>query len=66
MSKYNKNTIDFDIVFNAKVPKWMESMKLSELKNLAAQFSAFGDQAAKQGLAGLSVNGKYFTLLLFF
>ena len=61
MSKYNKNTIGFDIVFNAKVPKWMESMKLSELKHLAAQFSALGDQAAKQGLAGLSVNGKYFT-----
>ena len=61
MSKYNKNTIGFDIVFNAKVPKWMESMKLSELKNLAAQFSALGDQAAKQGLAGMNVNGKYFT-----
>lgn len=61
MSKYNKNTIGFDIVFNAKVPKWMESMKLSELKNLAAQFSALGDQAAKKGLAGMSVNGKYYT-----
>lgn len=61
MSKYNKNTIGFDIVFNAKVPKWMESMKLSELKNLAAQFSALGDQAAKKGLAGMNVNGKYYT-----
>ena len=61
MSKYNKNTIGFDIVFNAKVPKWMESMKLSELKNLAAQFSALGDQAAKQGLSGMNVNGKYYT-----
>ena len=61
MSKYNKNTIGFDIVFNAKVPKWMESMELPELQRLAAKFSALGDQAAKQGLAGLSVNGKYFT-----
>lgn len=61
MSKYNKNTIGFDIVFNAKVPKWMESMKLADLQMMAAQFSALGDQASKQGLAGLSVNGKYFT-----
>lgn len=61
MSKYNKNTIGFDIVFNTQVPKWMESMKLADLKRLAANFSAYGDQAAKQGLAGLNVNGKWFT-----
>ena len=61
MSKYNKNTIGFDIVFNTQVPKWMESMKLADLKRLAANFSAYGDRAAKQGLAGLNVNGKWFT-----
>ena len=61
MSKYNKNTIDFDIVFNAKVPKWMESMKLADLQRLAAQFSAVGDQAAKEKRPGAYVNGKFYT-----
>lgn len=61
MSKYNKNTIGFDIVFSTQVPKWMESMDIKELQRLAKEFSAMGDQAAKQGLAGLNVNGKYFT-----
>lgn len=61
MSKYRKNTIGFDIVFNAQVPKWMETMKLADLKRLAANFSALGDQAQKEGRAGLKVNGKWYS-----
>lgn len=61
MSKYKQNTIGFDIVFSAQVPKWMESMPIDELQRLAKEFSAMGDQAAKQGLSGMNVNGKYFT-----
>lgn len=61
MSKYNKNTIGFDIVFNAKVPKWMESMELPELQRLAAKFSALGDQAIKDKQPGVYVSGKFYT-----
>ena len=61
MSKYNKNTIGFDIVFNAKVPKWMESMELPELQRLAAKFSALGDQAIKDKHPGVYVSGKFYT-----
>lgn len=61
MSKYTDNTIGFTIQFNAEVPKWMNNMKLPQLQELAARFSALGDQAAKSGKGGLNVNGKWFT-----
>lgn len=61
MSKYTDNTIGFTIKFNAEVPKWMNNMKLPQLQELAARFSALGDQAAKSGKGGLNVNGKWFT-----
>ena len=61
MSKYNHNTIGFDIVFSGQVPKWMANMPIKQLRELASKFSALGDQAAKGGKNGLYVNGKWFT-----
>lgn len=61
MSKYNKNTIGFDIVFNAKVPAWMSKIPIKEVQRLASYFSSLGDTLAKQGKAGAMVNGKYMT-----
>lgn len=61
MSKYSKNTIGFDIVFNAKVPAWMSKIPLKEVQRLASFFSSLGDTLAKQGKAGAYVNGKYWT-----
>ena len=61
MSKYNENSIGFTVKFNVEVPKWMANMKLSELQRLAARFSALGDQAAKSGMGGMKVGGKWYT-----
>lgn len=61
MSKYNHNTIGFDIVFSGQVPKWMANMPIKQLQELASRFSALGDQAAKGGYKGMYVNGKWFT-----
>ncbi len=61
MSKYNKNTIGFDIVFNANVPAWMSKIPIKEVQRLASYFSSLGDTLAKQGKAGAMVNGKYMT-----
>lgn len=61
MSKYKQNTIGFTIDFDAKIPSWMTKMKLPRLQDLAAQFTALGDQLLKSKQKGMKVNGKYMT-----
>ena len=56
-----QNIIDFLVRVNAQVPAWMANMSGTELARLASRFGALATEAKKAGLAGVNVNGKYFT-----
>lgn len=57
MSQYNENTIGFTIRIGGEVPKWMETMDIPQLQELAKRFSSLG--AANPN--GLMIGDKYWS-----
>jgi len=57
MSQYNENTIGFTIRIGGEVPKWMETMDIPRLQQLAKRFSSLGAANPK----GLKIGGKYWS-----
>lgn len=57
MSQYTENTIGFTIRIGGEVPKWMETMDIPQLQQLAKRFSALG--AANPN--GVKIGDKYWS-----
>ena len=57
MSQYTENTIGFTIRIGGEVPKWMETMDIPQLQQLAKRFSALG--AANPN--GVIISGRHWS-----
>lgn len=59
MQNYSENNINFHVIFDAKIPSWMQNMNIPELGRLGKYFSALARDLANSKKSGALVNGKW-------